>query len=109
MSFRRSEATEEQDGKSHYLEGEGGNAVIVRLDGQRVQVAEPPWSKRHTKGVVGIAHWVVEIRRIPGVRPILDGHQYWLEPDNADDSDKAEGLLFGESELCLNQGGDGNL
>ena len=70
-----------------------------RLDGRHVQIARPPWSKRDAKGVAGIAHWVVEFLPIQGVRPLLIGHQYWIEPDNEDDLGKVDGLLFAQSEL----------
>ena len=68
-----------------------------RLDGKRVCVSRPPWSKRQAEGVVGVATWVTSVTPI-GDLPV-SGNQYKVEPESEADQDKVADWVFAEDEL----------
>ena len=61
------------------------------LTNQRVQVARPARENFSARGIVGTAFPAVGGTRVAGL--------YVLDPDDTDDLDKVETLLFNESEL----------
>ncbi len=63
----------------------------MSLTNQRVQVARPAQGNFSAKGIVGTAFPAVGDARVAGL--------YVLDPDDTDDLDKVETLLFNESEL----------
>ena len=63
----------------------------MSLTNQRVQVARPAQGNFSAKGIVGTAFPAVGGARFAGL--------YVLDPDDIDDLDKVETLLFNESEL----------